>query len=59
MQVDSALEAFDAVREAFSSATIIIISHSVGAWISLQVSAVQQLAFHVQLTSRSDHQVQK
>ena len=37
MQVDSALEAYDALGEAYPTAKIIIIAHSVGAWISLQV----------------------
>ncbi|KAF7306761.1 SNF2 family DNA-dependent ATPase [Mycena indigotica] len=36
-QVQSAIEAFDALQEDLSSAKIILMGHSVGAWIALQV----------------------
>jgi hypothetical protein len=37
-QVQSAIEAFDAIKTAFGAHTkVVIVGHSVGAWISLQV----------------------
>lgn len=39
-QVQSALEAFDAIKASFGAHTkVVIIGHSVGAWVSLQVVA--------------------
>lgn len=37
-QVESAIEMFDALREAYSEARIVVMGHSIGAWISLEVS---------------------
>jgi predicted esterase len=36
-QIQNTIEAFDAVNATFPAAHIIIVGHSVGAWISLQV----------------------
>lgn len=38
VQVDSALEALDALVASFPQAKVILIAHSMGCWISLQVT---------------------
>jgi len=43
VQIQSAVAAFDALTAAFSTANIIVVGHSVGAWISLQVKQTSAL----------------
>lgn len=40
-QIESILEEFDAVHHQFTDAKIVVIGHSVGSWLSIQVSSLR------------------
>lgn len=53
-QVESAIEAVDAVKSTFGPTTkIILVAHSFGSYISLQVCACYVFAFIMEILSRS------